>query len=205
MAEKITILAIDDEKDTLYTLGEICQFQGWTPFLVENYAQAEMVLNRETPSIILVDYHMPGVDGVTAVTRIRRRCPRVPVIVLTSEESREVLDRFLAAGADDYALKPIRVIDLISRIRAHLQFQQRTQHLTEYDKNISEYTLTMIENYLKQQNDYVTVDAIAEGTEIKKKTVYRYLQYLMLNGCVENRSIYGSKGRPKVCYMWKGR
>lgn len=203
MADKISILVIDDDTDTLYTLGQICQFKGWIPLLAAGYREAEQILAKQTPSLILVDYHMPGIDGIQAVALLRKKLHRTPILVLTSDEQLQLMERFMQAGANDYALKPVRAPDLISRISAHLNFQEKSQFFTECDKNISRPTLDAIENYLQAQPDFVTIDQIVEGTQIKKKTAYRYLQYLIEKGKVECRQIYGQKGRPKVCHRWK--
>jgi len=59
MPHNISILAIDDDPGTLYTLGQICQYQNWKPLLARSYPEADAVLSDTVPSLILVDYHMP--------------------------------------------------------------------------------------------------------------------------------------------------
>jgi len=204
MPHNISILTIDDDPDTLYTLSQICQYQHWMPYLASSYREAEAILTDCTPSLILVDYHMPCIDGLSAVSRIRKKLPNTPVLVLTGDEQASVMESFIAAGADDYALKPVRALDLISRINAHLQFQKKSKFYTDYDKNIAPNTLKLIEDYLKSQPDFVSIDQIVEGTQIKKKTAYRYLQYLIDKNMVETKAVYGSKGRPSVQHKWRG-
>ena len=131
MPHNISILAIDDDPDTLYTLGQICQYQNWKPLLARSYPEADAVLSDTVPSLILVDYHMPGVDGLSAVARIRKKLPKTPILVLTGDEKASVMERFIDAGANDYALKPIRALDLISRINVHLQFHQKSRFYTD--------------------------------------------------------------------------
>lgn len=203
MAEKISILAVDDDMDTLYTLEQIFRFKGWRPLMAGSWEEAESLLAFQRPSLILMDYHMPGVDGIAAVKAIRKKLPGIPILVLTSEDTGSVMERFLAVGANDYALKPIRPLDLISRISAHLQFQEKAQYFADREKNIAPPTLDAIEDYLRAQTEYVSIDQIVEGTGLNKKTVYRYVQYLIEKGLVESRQIYGGKGRPRVCHKWK--
>lgn len=203
MSHNISILAIDDDQDTLYTLGQICQYQNWKPLLARSYPEAEAVLADCAPSLILIDYHMPGVDGLSAVSRIRKRLSKTPILVLTGDEKASVMERFIAAGADDYALKPIRALDLISRINAHLQFHQKSKFFTDYEKNIAPNTLKIIEDFLKAQPDFVSINQIVDGTQLKKKTAYRYLQYLIDKNRIETRTVYGGKGRPSVRHKWR--
>lgn len=198
-----TILAIDDNQDILYTLEQICRFQNWNPLLASSYEEAEAFIKKETIDLILVDYHMPKVDGITAVALIRKRLPKVPIIVLTIEEESGVVQRFMEAGADDYSLKPIKALDLLSRIKVHLQFHERNQYYESYDKGISRVTLQKIENYLKECNEFVDIDKVEENTQLKKKTLYRYLQYMQKEGMVEQEYSYGDMGRPRTYYKWK--
>lgn len=203
MSHSISILTIDDDHDTLYTLGQICRYQNWTPYLASSYMEAEAILSDCSPSLILVDYHMPCVDGISAVSRLRKKLPDTPILVLTGDEQASVMEHFIATGADDYALKPVRALDLISRINAHLQYKKKSRIYTDHEKNIAPTTLKLLEDYLKAQSDFVSVDQIVTGTKIKKKTAYRYLQYLIDKNMVETQAAYGSKGRPNVLHKWR--
>ena len=202
MAIAKKILAIDDNADILYTLEQICKFQGWTPLLADSYDAAVEILKKNKPDLILVDYHMPGVDGITAVKEIRQMLPETPIIVLTIEETPKVMTRFMEAGADDYALKPIKAIDLIARIRAHLQFSEKSRYYQQHDKGISEVTLSKIEKTMQEIHEFKDADELEEITGVKKKTLYRYLQYMIREKLIEQDLSYGDMGRPRTLYRW---
>src|SRR5690625_7306692 len=74
-----------------------------------------------SPDLVLLDYHMPDWDGMHTTEEIRKISKSVPIIILTVDERQEIADSFLEAGATDFALKPIRAPDLISRIRIHIK------------------------------------------------------------------------------------
>ncbi|MDT3844503.1 MAG: response regulator [Bacillota bacterium] len=232
-AQTVRILAIDDNPDILYTLEQICRFQGWIPLMANGYDEAVEVIRSQTPDLVLVDYHMPGRDGISTVSELRKILPDVPIVVLTIEESDRVVQRFTEAGADDYALKPIKAIDLISRIKVHLQLAAKRQpdrtpgkddravrseaagggqndngeKISRQDvfreKGISEVTLTKIEKALKGEAAFRDIDEIETATTIKKKTLYRYLQFLLKEGRIEQDYSYGEMGRPRTLYRWK--
>ncbi len=202
MGEEKKILSIDDNRDILYTLEQICKFQGWTPLLADGYEAAQQILKKQKPDLVLVDYHMPGMDGISTVQALRRELPRTPIIVLTIEESDEVMQKFMDAGADDYALKPVKALDLISRIRVHLQFSERDRYYTSHEKGISKGTLAKIEEAMSGLGEYKDIDELEALTEIKKKTLYRYLQYLVKEKKVDQDLSYGDMGRPRTLYRW---
>lgn len=232
-AQTVRILAIDDNPDILYTLEQICRFQGWIPLMANGYDAAMDVIRSQIPDLVLVDYHMPGRDGISTVSELRKILPDVPIVVLTIEESDRVVQRFTEAGADDYALKPIKAIDLISRIKVHLQLAAKRVSLqtsgTEdhggtaaeagenqadtgeknhrqdvfREKGISEVTLTKLEKALKGEAAFRDIDEIETATTIKKKTLYRYLQFLLKEGRIEQDYSYGEMGRPRTLYRWK--
>ena len=78
----------------------------------------------------------------------------VPIIVFTIDESQEVADQFLQAGASDFALKPIKAPDIISRIKLHLRLLEREhQKQAPLDKGLSEATMQLVLDSLKEGED----------------------------------------------------
>lgn len=122
MKENVTILSIDDDPQICFALGELFKFQGWRAVSASDVASGLEAFRRYSPDIVLIDYHMPGVSGIEGVKLLRRQSSSVPIIVFTIDESQTVADTFLAAGASDFALKPIKAPDIVSRIRLHLRF-----------------------------------------------------------------------------------
>src|SRR4051812_38403149 len=59
----------------------------------------------QTPDLVIMDWSMPGLDGIAATAAIRARCPEIPVIAFSSAGDPGVRDAFLAAGATSYTDK----------------------------------------------------------------------------------------------------
>ena len=80
-----------------------------------------------SPDVILMDIHLPDIDGVHASWLIASKNPNSSVIVVSSEERTEYMQRAMVAGAQGYVLKPIRDADEIANtIRTvHQRFQER--------------------------------------------------------------------------------
>ena len=200
MERKITILSIDDEENIRFALGELFRFQGWEACCAPTVAQGIEQFRLHRPDIVLIDYHMPGINGVEGVRLLRKLSRTVPIIVFTIDESQEVADQFLQAGASDFALKPIKAPDIISRIKLHLRLLEREQPAQPLSKGLSEATLQLVLDSLKEGEDYMTVNEVAKSSGLAYQTVYRYLQYLIQNKKVEMVSIYGKVGRPRQLF-----
>lgn len=203
MERKITILSIDDEENIRFALGELFHFQGWEACSAPNVKKGLEQFRLHKPDIVLIDYHMPGINGVKGVQMLRALSHTVPIIVFTIDESQEVADQFLQAGASDFALKPIKAPDIISRIKLHLRLLEREhQKQAPLDKGLSEATMQLVLDSLKEGEDYMTVNEVARSSGLAYQTVYRYLQYLIQNKKVEMVSIYGKVGRPRQLFRW---
>jgi len=204
------ILIIDDDSDIRFTISEICRFGGWEPLLAANGQEGVEVFKLNKPELVMVDYHMPVKDGIETVRAIRDLDKRVPILVLTVDERQEVADNFLDQGATDFALKPIKAPDLIARIRVNLQIGQlQRQKLQQQEevfitKGISSSTLTIIEDYLKAQQEAQSIEEINKQVNLAYQTVHRYLMYLVEEGKVTIECDYGKVGRPRNRYKWQG-
>jgi DNA-binding NtrC family response regulator len=83
--------------------------RGYVVEAVTDGAAAIDAVRRAAPALVLLDIEMPGIDGVTALREIRRLQPRVPVIMVTGNESRRTAAEVMALGAFSYMPKPIRL------------------------------------------------------------------------------------------------
>lgn len=81
-------------------------------------SQIEEALGRATPDVLLLDITMPAGGGLKALAEVRRRWPRVRVLILTMHEDPAYLRSVLAAGASGYVLKRAVDADLLFAIRA---------------------------------------------------------------------------------------
>ncbi|WP_229683057.1 response regulator [Virgibacillus oceani] len=199
-----TILIVDDNEDIRYTLNEICKFANYNVIEASTGRQAADLCKKMAPDLVLLDYHMPNWDGLKTTKEIRLYNQRIPIIILTVDERQEIANRFLNAGATDFALKPIKAPDLLSRIRINLKISKLTEDRNSVyvDKGINQATLMSIKNYLVTQKSPSTINEIQQNLPIAYQTVHRYLNYLEGKGEVEVISHYGKKGRPKNMYKF---
>ena len=127
-------LVEDDESIrelVVYTLNS----QGFPAQGFERPSLFWKALEKELPSLVLLDIMLPEEDGIHILKKLRTRpdTRRLPIIMLTAKGSEYVTVVGLDSGADDYIPKPFRMMELISRVRAILR---RTQ-----DSGPEEYQL----------------------------------------------------------------
>jgi two-component system, OmpR family, copper resistance phosphate regulon response regulator CusR len=113
------ILIVEDEPRIASFLCKGLGAQGYETEVAGDRAAAE-VRWQEAPDLVLLDRGLPDGDGLELLDRLRRAGDRVPVIVLTARDSAEDREAGLAAGADDYVVKPFGFADLLARVRARL-------------------------------------------------------------------------------------
>ena len=200
------ILAVDDDKDVLFTLKAIGDVANFSIETVDNGEEAYEMIRERDYSLVIVDYHMPGMSGLQLVRKIRNTNPNIPILVLTVDESIELANNFLEAGASDFANKPIKTPDLISRINVHLNIAEGVNKKIDQleditiPKGMSRQTLKIIYNYMKDKTEYETIEEISNGTGLAYQTVHRYLKFMNKNNIINKDLSYGSVGRPIHSY-----
>ncbi len=206
MNREIRILSIDDEADIRYALKAVFDHERWSSFLAKDVPEGLALFKQHRPDLVLIDYHLPQINGLEGVRMLRKLSPDVPILVFTVEESQAVADEFLEAGATDFALKPIKAPDLISRIWLHIRLIEsagKAAHGHPGVKGIMRATLNLITGYMRETGGYLTVNQIAKGTGLAYPTTNRYLQYLLSEQRIDMAMDYGKVGRPRQRYQLK--
>ncbi|MBW2503124.1 MAG: response regulator [Deltaproteobacteria bacterium] len=121
MPEKI--LVIDDERMILDLTSMVLTNKGYSVLTINNALEGYQIIERHKPSLVLLDYMMPVVNGLEALKEIRKRFPETYVIMFTGKGSEEVAVELMKAGAADYILKPFSNTNLIERIENVLRLR----------------------------------------------------------------------------------
>lgn len=114
------ILVCDDEKDIVSALKIYLSSDGHTVFEAYNGRQAVDTIRGNSIDLALLDVMMPIMDGITAISEIRK-FSNLPIILLTakSEDTDKILG--LNVGADDYVTKPFNPVEVSARVKAQLR------------------------------------------------------------------------------------
>jgi two-component system cell cycle response regulator len=124
------ILLAEDDSATRALLVELLRDEGHEVVATENGQTAlKIIRGGNPPGLILLDWQMPGIDGLQVVRQLEPMRVSVPMhlMVLTARDREEDVIEALDAGADDYLVKPVRPRELLARLRVgqrHLELQQ---------------------------------------------------------------------------------
>jgi two-component system KDP operon response regulator KdpE len=117
-------LIVDDEATIRWALHQTLQAMGFQVSEATSGEHAIALVRTVRYDAVLMDIHMPGMNGVQACQEIRKLLPTLGIVMLTVRDAEEHKIEALDAGADDYVTKPFNVQELAARIRAVIRRSQ---------------------------------------------------------------------------------
>jgi len=147
----VKILVIEDDAKTANAIRKGLQGEGYDAALARTGEDGFFQLNAEPFDLVVLDWMLPGRDGIEILKALRSRGAKTPVLLLTARDT--IGDRVLGldSGADDYLVKPFAFAELLARIRALLRRVGDTETLR---KQIGDLTLD-VENRRVQRGAQV--------------------------------------------------
>ncbi|HJX24928.1 MAG TPA: response regulator, partial [Chthoniobacterales bacterium] len=140
------ILVVDDDATSRKILARTLSSAGYDCCEADNGLEGLNLVRSEQPSLLLLDFDMPGLDGAEVLKRLRANndpaVAQIPAIMLTGHGGEESEVLCLKAGADDFVTKPINIAVLHARIETQLrlrfmreQLQQQNDELEAWRRN----------------------------------------------------------------------
>jgi CheY-like chemotaxis protein len=114
----LTVLVVDDERDSREMLAALLEARGARPILGESAESALEVLRRERPDLLIADIAMPGVDGYELLRRVRAAGIQTPAIAVTAFARSDDRTTAHEPGYTAYLSKPIDAMRLVRVARA---------------------------------------------------------------------------------------
>ena len=112
------VLVTDDDADIRRVLRSTLLTLGFDASEASNGEQALKEIEARPFDVVLLDVNMPGMGGIEACRQIRKKAPRLQILMVTVRDGEEDKIKALDAGADDYITKPFSMPELAARIRS---------------------------------------------------------------------------------------
>jgi putative two-component system response regulator len=164
------VLVVDDERSMRDLLGCVLAKAGYETESVASGGAALEAVEAAPPDLILLDVHMPGVDGFDVCRRLKQSDATrlIPVVLVTGRGDREHRIRGINAGADDFIAKPFDMVELTARVRSLVRLKRYTDRLDSADAIISSLALTIEarDPYTEGHCDRLSQYAVAMGLHL---------------------------------------
>lgn len=118
--EDIKILIVDDDYRNIFALKSYLEIHDMEVVVANTGIEAIEVMERNPPNIILMDIMMPEMDGYEAIKILKSKSATksIPIIAVTAKAMKGDKEKCLEAGANYYLSKPIKLAELISKIKS---------------------------------------------------------------------------------------
>ncbi|HEY3308795.1 MAG TPA: response regulator [Desulfuromonadaceae bacterium] len=177
---KAKVVVIDDDRSILDLTALILSKHGYKVFTASTAQDGMEIVATHAPELVLLDYMMPGMDGLTALKEIKSHFPDIYVVMFTGKGSEEIAVELMKGGASEYILKPFNNRDLSERLDKVLRIREIELHNKALQKE-HERLLQEIEEWNQelQQRVREKTEALKRAqTEIAQSEKLATLGYL---------------------------
>ena len=118
-----TVLVVEDNEMNMQLVEYLLEEGGFDILKASSGEEALQLTQDQTPDLVLMDIHLPGMDGLSVVRQMKEdsRTKTIPILALTAHAMRGDRDRFLQAGCDGYISKPIDVKTFVPSIQKYIR------------------------------------------------------------------------------------
>jgi two-component system cell cycle response regulator DivK len=117
------VVVVEDNERNMKLFREVLESSGYRTLEAETGERAVALTTEHRPDLVLMDIHLPDIDGIEALRILRadERTSSIPVLALTAQAMEGDRERFLAAGFDGYLSKPVNIADLLDAVRRYCE------------------------------------------------------------------------------------
>ena len=163
------ILVVEDNRANQQLIEKILTRAGYSVTITSNGQEALDALTETSYDLILMDMHMPVMDGYEAVGRIKgaEEHAHIPIVALTAQAMKGDDEKVFEVGCDGYLTKPVKKLDLLNEIRHHLG-TDATEHAETDEEEIDERDEIFREFYATLPGEYEKIVGAAEKEDFEK-------------------------------------
>jgi DNA-binding NtrC family response regulator len=123
--KNIKVLLVDDEEEFVQSLAERIRMRELGSEIAINGNEALAKLGENLPDVMILDFYLPGIDGLTILEQVKKKYPEVQVVMLTAHGTPELEKKARDLGAFDYLQKPVGIDKLTKTIEKAYQYKQK--------------------------------------------------------------------------------
>jgi len=182
MSELGTILIVDDSETHRVVIAGELEKIGYATLRADSGAKALQLVAVEAVDLVLLDVNMPGLDGFGTLRQLRAKHSNqeLPVIMLTARDDASDVIQALRLGANDYAVKPIKLSELQNRMETHLKLKRtKNETLGNYRLigKIGEGAMGIVyEAEEIESGQRAALKVLPRSLTVQRKAVKRFLQ-----------------------------
>jgi len=133
----IRVLLVDDEERFVLNMAKLLKFRGFAvSTALDGFKALELFKSGEGFDVVVLDVKMPGMDGISALSRIKKIAPHTEVIMLTGHATLESGIEAIRWGAFDYLMKPCDIEDLTEKIKEACEVERIKQQPVLWPRNL---------------------------------------------------------------------
>lgn len=162
MKKNPLVLLVDDTPQNIQVLGAILKNQGYSFALTTSGKETYQILKKITPDIILLDVMLPDEDGFSICDKLKKKdsTADIPVLFLTAKNETTDKIQGFKVGAVDYITKPFEELEVIERVKNHLQAKLDRDQIKSYNNELEKIVDQRTNELLKKERETVLAQFI---------------------------------------------
>lgn len=157
MTQNSLVLLVDDVPQNIQLLGNILKKEGYSFALTSSGIETTELLKNTTPDIILLDIMLPGENGFSICKRIKKQphLADIPIIFLSARHDIKDKIKAFEQGAVDYITKPFEEIEVIKRVKNHLQAKLDRDKIRKYNSELEKIVEQRTKELIKKERESI--------------------------------------------------
>ena len=123
--KNIKVLFVDDEEEFVQWLAERARMRELGSEIALDGSEALAKLGEKLPDVMILDFNLPDIDGLTVLEQVKKNYPDVQVVMLTAHGTPETEKKVRDLGAFDYLEKPVGINKLTKTIEKAYRYKQK--------------------------------------------------------------------------------
>lgn len=138
------LLIVDDKANNRLLLNTYLSAAGYTVQMARTGEEALALIEKKPPSLVLLDIRLPGLNGYEVCRRIKtsEKIGFIPVILITAMDEEEERLKGIESGADDFIIRPIHKLELLTRVKSLLRIKRLHEELQQKNIQLQQMAIT---------------------------------------------------------------